>query len=1044
MKIPFDQYQRYKKTQEIIDSIRRKNHLNILEVGSNEHRLLNTFLSKDSILFLDKYVSDKYIDNPAFIKSDACNMSLEDDSFDFVITLDVFEHIPLKERGKFLDEIERVSRIGFVLASPFCSDEVLSAERRANEFFKILYGYDYPWLKEHLDLKLPVLEDTLGYLNKKNGQTKCFNHGSLFLWEKLIKIHFYAAGDEILYNYRTEIDEFYNKNLYVHDFSEPCYRTFIVKLHDKSFNLDVFNQEIPLDVLSNHITALNHLESSFYALGALVKNKNLVKEYIINPQAKTVEKCEEKLKLLNDNVEKHENLVQKVLESTEEVLEYKENFLSIYKNNIESLIASLNSANKKIDELTNRNFVFISVVKEYEQKFIDLEKQYEIERNKRLKVLNILRKRISKGKETQQKLNLYEESLRNKDADIQNLKNHVAKLEEIAQSLRIKNRIKRFTKKLIPLTLFKLAAIIIKNPFYIKRSIIEFKINGFRGLRNKVESKIISYNLNQNQQQSNYYPPEESADFVLTINPKISVIMPVYNVNPKWLNLAIKSVVNQTYDNWELCIVDDGSNNQDTIDFLMKTNGTDDRIKVSFLSENQGISMASNAAVNLAEGEFLALMDHDDELQAGALEYVVKAIEDTKADIIYSDEDKIDMNGTRKFPFFKPDWSPDLLRSQMYMGHLLVLRKSLFEKIGGFRKGFDGSQDYDLALRLVEQTKSIYHIPQILYSWRELDTSTSINPKSKPYAQLSGLRALNEHLERVFGKGNAWATECENTFVYDVRYKIPNEIKASIIIPTKDRIDLLKECIESIINKTSYKNYEILIMNNNSKEPDSLKWFDHITSKYSNIRVIDALYNFNWSKLNNHGVSEATGDIYVFLNNDTSVLNEEWLTRSIEKCSRNDVGVVGGLLLYEDKTIQHAGVVVGMGGWADHVFKCIKPIHFGSPFVSPMVTRNVLAVTGACLAISKKTFEKVGGFNEDFIICGSDVEIGIRCIKQGLINIYDPNIKLFHYESKTRDAYIPERDFELSALHYEPYRLQGDPYYNKNLNINSAIPSVNK
>ncbi|MDD7218780.1 MAG: glycosyltransferase [Clostridia bacterium] len=525
-------------------------------------------------------------------------------------------------------------------------------------------------------------------------------------------------------------------------------------------------------------------------------------------------------------------------------------------------------------------------------------------------------------------------------------------------------------------------------------------------------------------------------------NPLFSVIMPVYNVEVKWLKRAVQTVTEQTYSHWQLCIVDDCSTDKRVREFLETL--SDNRIKTEYLDENRGISGATNRGAELADGDYLVLMDNDDELDLHALEMFARRIRETGADIIYSDQDIVDLNGNYRDPLYKTDWSPELILSQMYVGHLLGFKKELFQETGGFRSEYNGSQDYDLFLRLSEKTNSIEHIPEILYHWRAIPSSTAMNPDSKPYAQYTGLAAVQDHLDRTLGKGRASVQETESCFVYDVRYNLDREPKVSVIIPTKDHVDLLKTAVESIEDFTEYSNYEIIILDNNSVEPDTFAYFNKITEQYDNIKIYAAVFPFNWSRLNNYGISKAKGDVFIFLNNDIKIISRNWMRRLAEKVVQDNIGVAGGLLLYEDGTIQHAGVVAGMGGWAEHVFKGMKPVHYGSPFLSPMVTRNVTAVTGACMAVSRKTIEKIGGFNEDFIICGSDVELCIRAIQNGFRNVYDPNVKLYHMESRTRDSYIPDVDFRLSEKMYASYLKNGDPYYNKNLDYFSVQPSVLK
>ncbi|MBN2568707.1 MAG: glycosyltransferase family 2 protein [Deltaproteobacteria bacterium] len=522
--------------------------------------------------------------------------------------------------------------------------------------------------------------------------------------------------------------------------------------------------------------------------------------------------------------------------------------------------------------------------------------------------------------------------------------------------------------------------------------------------------------------------------------PKISVIMPVFNVAPQWLELAIESVTQQIYEEWELCIVDDCSSNPETINYLRSVHHP--KIKIKFLDRNQGISGASSEAIQMMTGEYIALLDDDDVITKDTLYEVVKVINTIDPDLIYSDEDRIDHRGVRAKPFFKPDWSPDLLRAQNYICHFTVIKKAIYISINGFRKGVEAAQDHDLILRAVERSNRIHHIPKVLYSWREIETSTAAHSNAKPLAQSSGLKAVDEHMERYFG-GEAYVKESQYKFVYDANTCFNGSSLVSIIIPTKDGIRYLKDCISSILTKSSYKNYEILILNNNSEKQETQNYFKEITTGHSNIRVVDASYPFCWSRLNNQGVSESKGDVFIFLNNDTRIISNDWIERLAGQAIRKDVGVVGPLMLYEDGTIQHAGVVVGLGGWADHLFRGMKPNHTTSPFVSPMVKRNVLAVTGSCMAVSRETMNIVGGFDERFMVCGSDVALCIRAYEMGLYNIYDPFVKLYHFESKTRiPDDIPNCDFEMSKIYYKKYLETGDPFFNINLSLSNTRPTL--
>lgn len=529
----------------------------------------------------------------------------------------------------------------------------------------------------------------------------------------------------------------------------------------------------------------------------------------------------------------------------------------------------------------------------------------------------------------------------------------------------------------------------------------------------------------------------------LESEPLISILVPLYNTDKALLCEMIESCLNQTYNNFELCLADASDDKHSYVYDVAKSYADkDSRVKLERLKENLGISGNTNKCREMASGEYITLLDHDDLLIEHALYSMAKAINEQKADVIYSDEDHV-RNGKRITPFFKPDFNRDLLYSQMYICHLLCFKAELFDKVGGLDDKFSGSQDYDLMLRLTELTDNIYHIPDILYSWREVATSTSVNPGSKPYAHTAGKGALDAHLKRKYGD-IAHAEDTDYAFVFDARFDtLKHNPKVSIIIPTKDHTDLLEDCVNSILKKSTYTNYEILILDNNSELPESFRAFKRLQKKDPRVRVIDAFFEFNWSKLNNFGIKNSDGEVYIFLNNDTVIITPDWIERLAENALREDVGVVGGLLLFEDNTIQHAGVVIGMGGWADHVYSGMPQIHAADKFVSPMVNRNVLAVTGACMAIAKKTIDKIGLFDETFIVCGSDVEICLRAYENGLNVLYNSRVKLYHYESKSRDtSKIPQIDFIRSEETYREYIKAGDPFYNKNLDLNSKTPSI--
>jgi GT2 family glycosyltransferase len=519
----------------------------------------------------------------------------------------------------------------------------------------------------------------------------------------------------------------------------------------------------------------------------------------------------------------------------------------------------------------------------------------------------------------------------------------------------------------------------------------------------------------------------------------ISVIMPVCETPARFLREVIASVQAQTYASWELCICDDASTGSHVHAILDEMAKQDSRIKIVYGKARGGISKATNAALELANGAYVVMLDHDDLLHPDALASVAAEIEASQSDIVYTDHDCIDEEGQRKLPFFKPNWTNDLFLSQMYVGHLVAIKRNLLVQVGLFDSEMDGAQDYDLLLRCMARKATVSHVPRVLYHWRQHAGSTAGNADSKPYAHHSGRNAIQRYLDN--SHPGAIVKDGAHTFCYDVRYPVPAGAgKVSIIIPTRDGLELLEACVTSLRQKTVFKDYELIIVDNGSKDADTLDWLAKMASQ-GVVRVIKADVPFNWSYINNLAAKEASGDVLLFLNNDVEIIDSEWLQRLVENALRPEVGVCGPLLLYGDMTIQHAGVVVGLGGWADHVFKGLLPIHVQSNYVSPVLRRNVLAVTGACMAIEKRKFVELGGFDETFIVCGSDVELCLRAFRAGLLNVYVPESRLIHHESKTRDPRnIPAEDFVQSDRAYAPFRLEGDPYYNRNLDTMSCVP----
>lgn len=525
----------------------------------------------------------------------------------------------------------------------------------------------------------------------------------------------------------------------------------------------------------------------------------------------------------------------------------------------------------------------------------------------------------------------------------------------------------------------------------------------------------------------------------LSYCPTFSIIVPVYNVEEQWLRKCIQSVLDQLYPYWELCIADDASTKPHVREVLEEYSKLDKRIRVIYRNENGHISAASNSALELATGQFVALLDNDDELAPNALyENAILLNKHPDADMIYSDEDKITEEGVRYQPYFKPDWSPDTFMSSMYTCHLGVYRTELVREIDGFRIGFEGSQDYDLVLRLTEKTKNIYHIPKILYYWRTIAGSTAANPDSKGYAHLAGKKALEEALVRRGVDG--WVETADDLpNRYRVHYNLSGNPLISVIIPTRDMASILSKCLDSIFQKTTYKNFELLVIDNGSQEEETNKLFEFWQNQEpKRFKVFRLDIPFNYSKLNNEAAKIANGELLLLLNNDTEVISPDWLQEMAGYATKDSIGAVGAKLFYPDDTIQHAGVVLGIGGVANHShcgFSKDVPGYYG--ILSS--TANYSAITGACLMVKKALYESVDGLDEELAVAFNDVDFCLRLHDKGYYNLVLPHVHLYHHESKSRgtdDSPEKKKRFNKeNQIMMEKWSnvIKNDPFYNINL-----------
>ena len=527
----------------------------------------------------------------------------------------------------------------------------------------------------------------------------------------------------------------------------------------------------------------------------------------------------------------------------------------------------------------------------------------------------------------------------------------------------------------------------------------------------------------------------------LQYKPLISIIMPVYDTPELTLREALDSVTGQLYTNWELCIVDDHSTESHVRLVLEEYGDKYPQIHTHFRDVNGHISLASNDALQMAKGEFVVFMDHDDLLAPAALYRVVEGLNNnSEIDFFYSDEDKIDTAGRRYDPYFKPDWNPHLFLGQNYLNHLTAARNSLVMKVGGFRQGLEGSQDWDLYMRLVEiiEPARICHIPHILYHWRASAGSTALRTEEKKYIVEAQRKVLEDHFQRI-GQ-NVILQQLPSGYWFP-HFPCPDPLPlVSIIIPTKDKVDLLERCIQSILSKTSYPNYELLVVDNLSQEKSSIDYLQTLRNS-DRIRVIEYSNPFNFSAINNFAVNQSSGSVVLLLNNDTEVITANWLEQLVSYASLPDIGAVGAMLYYPDNTIQHAGVILGIGGVAGHAYLGSSRGSNGQ-FGRLNLVQNLSAVTAACLAIQKKKYLEVGGLNENELkIAFNDVDFCIKLLQKGYRNLWTPNIELYHYESASRgyeDTPDKKKRFEDEVLYMLKKwegTLEFDPAYNPNLSL---------
>ena len=577
------------------------------------------------------------------------------------------------------------------------------------------------------------------------------------------------------------------------------------------------------------------------------------------------------------------------------------------------------------------------------------------------------------------------------------------------------------------------------------------KIDILRVVLRKVKAalckkKTISYQVWLKKNHVTKSELDKQRAHVFEYNPLISIVIPLYETDPKFFCQLIDSILNQTYQNFEVCFAD-GSETDKLKAVIEKNYPNESRLRYKKLEKNLLITGNTNAAIEMAQGEYIAFADHDDLLSLNALYEMVYALNQDRAiDVVYKDEDKTNFANNKYFePHFKPDFSIDLLRSVNYICHFFMAKRELIDEVGYLRDEFNGAQDYDFVLRCCEKAKKIYHVPKALYHWRCHEKSTASNPESKLYAFEAGKRAIEAHYQRV--GIDAVVELTPNLGLYRSKFAIKGNPLVSIIIPNKDHTQDLDKCIQSILNKSTYGNYEIIIIENNSELPDTFEYYKNIEKK-DNIRVIYWDKEFNYSAINNFGAKEAKGEYLLLLNNDTEIITENWIEEMLGYCQREDVGIVGARLYYADDTIQHAGVILGFGGIAGHAAIGQDRDELGY-MARAMTPQDVSIVTAACMMVDRRVYEEIEGLDERLKVAFNDVDFCMKARAKGYLVVYNPYAELYHYESKSRGMEdTPEKvarfagEIELFKSKWEEELKKGDPYYNPNLSLKRADYSL--
>lgn len=1060
--IAFDQYQRYETIARIIDFYREssgKDVFRILEVGANEHKDMKLFLPDDSILFTDIVLTDSMQDDPEFMAADGTALPFDNGSFDFVFAADVLEHIPAKDRQKFLSESCRVARRCVILSFPFQSPDVVDAENRVNSYYKAISGQDFIWLHEHQANGLPKLQDIDNDLDQQGCHYFSFFHGDIRTWEKMWYCHFDTVFAPETLEYRRNIDHYYNCNLYSGDISDSCYRAFYVMPHERFDELNEYVSTMwnsaaqePAEFLTTLLQAHGHVHPLFMQnrLQEELTKKEVHIQNLTAMHQRAEEQSGRRAERLEQCLQQQEADRQLLTEQAERIQQYQARqetdarAIAEQAARLERYLQQQEADRQRLTEQAER------LQKYQSQREIDAQaiteqteqiKQYCLRQESDQQALAAAEKHCD---EVEKALTHYKEHYLAAINQREELKRQLAQAQDAYNV--ISNAFFWKITKPFRFTLDGVKSLLKKNYYthLMGKGLKCWKENGFKYTWQKVKNRRNRGNEWKRNLQAQILTEaelQEQREAIFEKKIKFSILTPLYNTPDQFLREMIESVQAQTYSNWELCLADGSDAEHIEVSKIVQFySRRDKRIKYQKLKENRGISENTNVCIDMATGDYIALLDHDDILSPNALYEVMREIEKSGADFIYSDEatfsGSIDNIIT---PHYKPGYSPDTLRVVNYICHLSVMSREVLEKTGRLCSKYDGSQDHDFVLRVTDNAKIVKRIPKFLYFWRFHPGSTSSDISTKPYAIEAAHNLLRAD---VRNRGMAATVEslpiCPT--MYRIRYEIKENYKVSILIPTKDGLDYISGCVDSILENTTYMNYEIIIVDTGSSVPEVFDYYETL-KKYPNVKILTYDKPFNYSDVNNFGVEYAVGDQIVLLNNDTKVITPDWIQEMLMYAQREDVGAVGAKLYYGDDTIQHAGVGIGIFGLAGHYFNGFPRNDMG--YMGRLYwVQNLSAVTGACVMIPRKVWDEVRGLDNWFDIAFSDIDLCMRIRRAGYLVVWTPFAELYHFESKTLGYMTtPEKQerFQADVARFKQRFAkeldEGDPYYNPNLTL---------